>query len=389
MSKLMYKIPHSHVYLRDGVCYFVRRIPADLRPHYSVDRISFSLRTKSVSAANRSARSITQRLDDYWLGLRLQKVDIPGINLIKTDGLSPADQGCLLSEALDLYLRLKGADRDKIFVRLSTRNVGYVVRVLGDKPIISYTTIDAAKFRDWLIDQGMGRNTVKRVFSSIRSIVNLAISELGIETTNPFAGTYIPDSLESGKRLPIPIDKLQEIQRLCVQTDDDPRWLIALLSDTGMRLGEAVGLLKSDLIIKGETPHVLVQPHPWRRLKTAGSERKIPLVGLALWATKRILERDSEDGFAFPRYCSQHAHKSNSASATLNKWLRANVADGYVVHSLRHSMRDRLRAVECPADVIDRIGGWTTAGIGQGYGTGYPLDVLHRWMARTNSNSRH
>jgi len=45
-------------------------------------------------------------------------------------------------------------------------------------------------------------------------------------------------------------------------------------------------------------------------------------------------------------------------------------------------MRDRLRAVECPADIVDAIGGWTTQGVGHGYGSGYPLDVKHRWMAK-------
>ena len=37
------------------------------------------------------------------------------------------------------------------------------------------------------------------------------------------------------------------------------RWLIALLSDTGMRLGEAVGLLNSDIITDHEAPHVVIQ----------------------------------------------------------------------------------------------------------------------------------
>jgi len=123
-------------------------------------------------------------------------------------------------------------------------------------------------------------------------------------------------------------------------------------------------------------------------LKTSGSQRKIPLVGMAQWAAKKVLAHDTELEFAFPRYCSETAHKSNSASATLNKWLRAHVPDGCVVHSFRHSVRDRLRAVECPADIIDRIGGWTTAGVGQGYGTGYPLDVLNRWMVRTILDNR-
>ena len=70
--------------------------------------------------------------------------------------------------------------------------------------------------------------------------------------------------------------------------DDDLRWLIALLSDTGMRLGEAVGLLNSDIILDTDTPHLNLIPHPWRRLKTSGSERKIPLVGASLWSVKKI-----------------------------------------------------------------------------------------------------
>jgi hypothetical protein len=51
------------------------------------------------------------------------------------------------------------------------------------------------------------------------------------------------------------------------------------------------------------------------------------------------------------------------------------------MHSFRHSMRDRLRAVECPADIVDQIGGWQTEGVGHSYGTGYPLEVLAKWMA--------
>ena len=34
------------------------------------------------------------------------------------------------------------------------------------------------------------------------------------------------------------------------------------------------------------------------------------------------------------------------------------------------------------AAVRDQIGGWTTDGVGQGYGSGYPLDVLQEWMEK-------
>ena len=123
-------------------------------------------------------------------------------------------------------------------------------------------------------------------------------------------------------------------------------------------------------------------PHPWRRLKTSGSERKIPLVGASLWSAKRVKQSNPTNQFAFPRYCNEQSHNSNSASAALNKWLKEQLMDDYVMHSFRHSMRDRLRAVECPSDIVDSIGGWITAGVGHGYGEGYRLDVLNKWMLK-------
>ena len=65
----------------------------------------------------------------------------------------------------------------------------------------------------------------------------------------------------------------------------------------------------------------------------------------------------------------------------LNKWLKPYIPENCVIHSLRHSFRDRLRAIECPFDIIDRLGGWLT-GVGQGYGNGYSLEVLDRWIQK-------
>ncbi len=56
---------------RDNQFYYVRHIPSDLTHYYSVQRICFSLKTKSDSTAVRFSKSITQRLDDYWFGIKL------------------------------------------------------------------------------------------------------------------------------------------------------------------------------------------------------------------------------------------------------------------------------------------------------------------------------
>ena len=56
------------------------------------------------------------------------------------------------------------------------------------------------------------------------------------------------------------------------------------------------------------------------------------------------------------------------------------------MHSFQHYMRDRLRAVECPRDVIDQIGGWLTQGVGNSYGEGYLVNILVKQMAKACIN---
>ena len=71
---------------------------------------------------------------------------------------------------------------------------------------------------------------------------------------------------------------------------------------------------------------------------------------------------------------------ADPASAAVNKWLRTHARDGCVVHSFRHSMRDQLRAVECPKEIIDQIGGWSFGDVGESYGDGFPLINLSYWL---------
>ena len=94
----------------------------------------------------------------------------------------------------------------------------------------------------------------------------------------------------------------------------------------------------------------------------------------------RILEHNKDSLFAFPRYTSSKVCNANSASAALNKWLKEKLSKPYVIHGFRHSFRDRLRAVECPSEIIDQLGGWSLKSVGQGYVKGYQLSILGKWM---------
>lgn len=97
--------------------YFVRRVLVDVRQYYTSNRIYFSLKTKSFATAHRASKSIVKRLDNYWLELRLQDMDIPAISVLKDVSIDFNAGITTLSEALDLYLKLKGDGKDKVFIR--------------------------------------------------------------------------------------------------------------------------------------------------------------------------------------------------------------------------------------------------------------------------------
>ena len=76
------KLCASYLYKRDGTYYFSKHVPCNVIQHYSRDRIVICLRTKTVYKAMRSSQSILQRLEDYWLSLRLSSMPLPGQHLI-------------------------------------------------------------------------------------------------------------------------------------------------------------------------------------------------------------------------------------------------------------------------------------------------------------------
>lgn len=250
----------------------------------------------------------------------------------------------VLSEVVSIYLRLKGRGKAITFHRAAQRSYGYVIDTCGDKELTAYPKADANSFRDALVERGLAGSSITRVFGSVRSVINFAVSEQGITMINPFGGVYYDGSAGVANRQPVPVETIRIIQRECGKANDDLRWLVALLSDTGMRLAEVAGLLRDDILRDdGGRLYLRIQPHPWRRLKTSGSKRDIPLVGASLWAAERILEQGGSSPYAFPRYNKTATTNANSASAALKKWLKEYVADNCTMHSFRHSMRDRLR----------------------------------------------
>jgi len=373
-------ISNDYLTSRNGIYYFQRRVPMDIRNHYHSHIIACSLKTRSRTIALKAAAKLSLELDNYWVTLRVNQLSTIHCKKLKLSQ-SIVNSGVTFLTAKDLYLKLKGQGKAPSFHTYTERNVQYVIQAIGNKDLSDYQTSDGGKFRDWLIKKGLASSSVKRVFATTRAITNLAIAEHGLDIRSPFASVYFPELDDVTTRQPVSIEDIKLIQDQCRSLNDEMRWLLALISDTGMRLAEAAGLEIKDINLDSKTPYIDLKPNNSRRLKTKQSARQMPLVGASLWAAKQIKE-EVIGNYAFPRYTKGGKCNANSASAALNKWVKKISSEPVTVHSFRHSIRDRLRAVQCPSDIVDAIGGWSATTVGERYGQGYNIDVLFEWMEK-------
>ena len=55
------------------------------------------------------------------------------------------------------------------------------------------------------------------------------------------------------------------------------------------------------------------------------------------------------------------------------------------MHGFRHAMRDRLRAVSCPSEMIDKIGGWSSGKVGENFGERFKTGQLQAYLILTTA----
>ena len=109
-------IPHT--FIRNGYYYFSRRVPADLRGHYSYHRIVQGLRTTSPQKAKVQASITAAKLEAYWGQMRLATSEVIGMSLVRNFSNGGLEVGVILSQTdcpslldvLEVYLELKVKD---------------------------------------------------------------------------------------------------------------------------------------------------------------------------------------------------------------------------------------------------------------------------------------
>ena len=179
---------NQYIYQKRGFYYFSRRVPKELHHCHAKHRIVLALNTRSRAKALKYAQVICQRLDERWLPMRLDAMGFG--NVIAND--VRAISAPTLSEATQQYLQLKGIGKAKTFHQAASRNAGTVIEICGNRVVTEYKTTDAGKVRDVLIDKGLNVLSVRRSFTTIKAIINLAIAEHGLDMRNPFSSIFMP-----------------------------------------------------------------------------------------------------------------------------------------------------------------------------------------------------
>ena len=298
-----------------------------------------------------------------------------------------------LSDCLDQYL----ASRSEKTAKSGKIAFGYLQAFFKeDRALKSIRRQDVNAFVQWLLagehnkdSKPITTTTVIRYLNCINAAVKRAIKENELDIKNQFSSVEVPNAgKDAQERLPFDLPQLESLHRavdewVAVKGWDQPRCIVTVLAETGCRLAEVTGMASADVYLDAATPYIDLREHRWRSLKNESSIRKVPLTLRATEAIKAAQALSKDSKFAFPQYTTAEKCSMNSVSATLNKWIRSRDGlhgSGLTCHSLRHSMKDRLRAAQCPDSAQDQILGHTTKGVGARYGQGYPLDLLAVWI---------
>jgi integrase len=252
------------------------------------------------------------------------------------------------------------------YIEREARDVWMLFKTLTDnKPLKHCDRDDGRKLVAHFEAQGLKTATIEKKIAWLNAAVNLAIKE-GRLKFNPFA-SIVPRVRDKTRRLPLADADMKAIKRNVAQLDKADQLLVRLLASTGMRLSEAFE-------IDGEEKergvrYVIVGK------KTPQSHRRVPLPAAVLPHLPKSIT-----GPLFNR--TKNKDPSDAASKRLNRFLDdCGITDPRkVVHSLRHRAQDRLRAAGCPEDVRWSILGHEEETVAAGYGEGFPVTLLRKWI---------
>jgi len=433
---IIVKIKHLWRKSPSSPWYYRRRIPKDVLHAYTSSTRQIALKTRDDTLAAKRVVMLTRQDDETWDRMRrgvssigdrgrseellarfsleavpFSEQDVPEINyeqfIVSLENKVPGDEHprdhlaphelramdilsgtetYTLADAKQLYLKKK----DALEARPDNRKIrngadaafAMVFNTIGDRELSKYRRRDVSTVIDAARASGLKTQTVKRRLAIVRASVNLITKEYEIDLKlNAFADFEIPNlGSDSHERVTLNAAQVITLREHVHKTESDTANIIGLLLDTGARIAEVVGLWCEDVVLDHETPHIVIHENAQRRLKTKASVRKVPLVGAALESANRALAL-ANGKYLFDRYMTDTEVKNGNASAAVGKVTKRLGCE--TAHSMRHTMKSRLRNADVPEPRANEIQGWSRESVADKYGEQTALRNLQADLLKT------
>lgn len=297
----------KYAYLKQQTWLYRRCYPKDLQALLGSQALKQSLKTGDVSVARKRARELDAKFEEIVEAAkagRIKSVEHPPT--VQVSPVHFANRSVFLGqEKLERLARPYLAKRSNELrwggFKSIRYSVGLLVSKYGDRSIGSLGREDGKEFLSLIADlspvigksdksRGLGLDalvafsrqdgrritarTQKRIFRQVNHFLDWCVYE-GQLDRNPFH-TVLLDRKVRQAPYAVPTDK--EVLRLLAATGERIHAVMLFCLLSGMRSGEAAGLLRSDLVAKGNLgTFAQVRPNALRLLKTDSAERVVPL----------------------------------------------------------------------------------------------------------------
>ncbi|SFN44099.1 Phage integrase family protein [Roseovarius lutimaris] len=309
-------------------------------------------------------------------------------------GVSKETPEPTITDAFKFYLtenvKSLPEQRKKQEQRLDRAKRHLIAAVGSDKFISKLTREDARKWRGIRMAGGVTVSTIKREKNDISAVIGVAQSELDAGGVNPFLKLKFQKTTVSrqDEREALPAHVIEGVYDALSKKRPDLLPIWTLLDFTGARPSEIRQLQVGEIILDHPVPHIVINERNDRTLKTSWSNRQVPLVGAALKAAVQAVKGVNDQAApAFPRFYGEGG--MDRLSQALKGRIRALTKNKrHVPYSLRHNMKDRMRAAEIFPDTQKAIQGHAL-GRGEDASYGGPVSLEQKRDALVKALGEH
>lgn len=221
----------------------------------------------------------------------------------------------------------------------------FFAAIVGDHPLGEITYRDVDAFVAWQCEKGFKPKTVNRRLTTIAALYEYFSAEDESLVCPVYYGRH---HLREPKRLPRPVP-IEVLRRFFAAIDDvRDRAMFSLMLREGLRIGEVAALRLNDLLLKEETPRLVVNGKN-------SKQRPAYLANQALSALKDYLavRPRSKDDHVFLTY--QLKGLSTHAIQMRLEHYRRLAGVNFTCHQLRHSFATDLNEVDVPVTSIQAL----------------------------------